>query len=221
MGSANNTNPPNPGNNAASAPNSGAGPASGKSAGPNPNRRTPGGIPLAQDSNPYDPRNFDSGGFGYGGTSGSAGGFGVGGNGPQTGAYGSQANFGQGFEAGGPDTWAEDFERHNDWRDTLPQNFHGWGPQTPDPGRTLQRRRPVGRVHPFDHNYLAWRDEQIRKLDAEYLAWRAERQGQFNQNFEEWRRRRNDASQHTATDEPRDAAPRPASDGGRKDGGKN
>ena len=182
--------------------------------GGNPNRRTPGGvIPLAQDVNPFDARNFDSGGFGYGGTSGSAGGFGVGGNGPQTGAYGSQANFGQGSEAGGPDTWAEDFEHHNDWRDSLPHNFHGWGPQTPDPGRTPSppRRIPPS-SHPLDHHYLTWRDEQMRKLDEDYLVWRAERQGQFNQDFEEWRRNRTLAPRHTAEEDLHASSP-PSAEG--------
>jgi hypothetical protein len=176
------------------------------------NRRTPGGsIPLAQDVDPFDPRNFDSGGFGFGGTSGSAGGFGVGGNGPQTGAYGSQANFGQGPEAGGPDTWAEDFEHHHDWRDALPHNFRGWGPQTPDetanPPRRPMMRRPPRAIHPLDHHYLTWREEQMRKLDDDYFAWRAERQGQFNADFEEWRRNRTLAPRHTAEEDLHAKAP--------------
>jgi hypothetical protein len=169
-------------------------------------RRTPGTIPLEQDYNPFDARNFDSGGFGYGGTNGSAGGFGIGGNGPQTGAYGSQANYGQGSEAGGPDTWPEDFEHHNDWRDGLPHNFRGWGPQTPDGGPSPPRRpaamkRATRPIHPLDHHYLTWREEQMRKLDADYLAWRAERQGQFNQDFDEWRRKRTMAPEHTAAED--------------------
>jgi hypothetical protein len=193
-------------------------------AGTNPNRRTPGDIPLAQDGNPYDARNFDSGGFGYGGTNGSAGGFGVGGNGPQTGAYGSQANFGQGIEAGGPDTWAEDFEHHNDYRDVLPHNFRGWGPQTPDPGpgpsRPRPRRQAANRVHPLDHHYLTWREQQIAKLDADYLAWRAERQGQFNQDFDDWRNRRNLAPQHTEADNLHATAPPSAQGEVKKDSDK-
>jgi hypothetical protein len=168
------------------------------------NRRTPGTIPLAQDVDPFDPRNSESGGFGFGGTNGSAGGFGVGGNGPQTGAYGSQANYGQGSEAGGPDTWSEDFEHHNDWRDALPHNFRGWGPQTPDeslaPPRRPMMKRPRA-LHPLDHHYMTWREEQMRKLDDDYFAWRAERQGQFNTDFEEWRAKRTLAPQHTAEED--------------------
>jgi hypothetical protein len=174
--------------------------------------RTPGTIPLAQDADPFDPRNSDSGGFGFGGTNGSGGGFGVGGNGPQTGAYGSQANYGQGPEAGGPDTWSEDFEHHNDWRDGLPHNFRGWGPQTPDTGPSAPRRaqplkRPAQLIHPLDHHYLTWREDQVRKLDAEYVAWRAERQGRFNQDFEAWRSKRTLAPQHTAEDNLHATAP--------------
>jgi hypothetical protein len=176
-------------------------------------RRTPGVIPLAQDSNPFDARNFDSGGFGFGGTNGSAGGFGVGGNGPQTGAYGSQSNYGQGSEAGGPDTFSEDFEHHNDWRDGLPHNFRGWGPQTPDTGPAASPKRSAAMnpqpraVHPLDHHYLTWREGQMRQLDADYLAWRAERQGQFNQDFDEWRSRRTLAPKHTAEDNLHASAP--------------
>ncbi|MBI1358840.1 MAG: hypothetical protein GC155_01000 [Alphaproteobacteria bacterium] len=181
-----------------------------------------GSIPLEQDFNPFDARNYDSGGFGFGGSSGSAGGFGVGGNGPQTGAYGSQANYGQGAEAGGPDSWLDDqrdtehWEVHHDWRDALPHNFRGWGPMAPDysappvpPRRVRVVRRPP--PHPADTHYMAWREQQMRKLDEEYLAWRSERQARFNEDFEDWRRKRAAGSGHDA--ESLKAASAPSSQG--------
>ena len=70
---------------------------------------TPQHSPIAGDAhnndyNPYDPRNYDSGGFGYGGTNGSGDGFGGGGMGPQQG-YASQSNYGQGQPAGDDLSW--------------------------------------------------------------------------------------------------------------------
>jgi hypothetical protein len=103
------------------------------------------------DYNPFDARNYDSGGFGFGGTSGSGGGYGVGGMGPQAG-YASQAHAGQGYQAGDYDPEAIDdyFPDHDEpdhevhrphWTDSFPHSFTGWGPQAPeygpDPAHTL------------------------------------------------------------------------------------
>ena len=116
------------------------GPFSGSSSRSSENRRPLGDIPRAQDSSPLDARNL-GGDFGSGGTNGSAGGFAVGGDARLTGTSRSQANEGHRLEAGGPDTFSEDFEHHNDWRDALPHNFRGWGPQTPDAGPATGRAR--------------------------------------------------------------------------------
>ncbi len=182
-----------------------------------------GNIPLEQDFNPFDARNYDSGGFGFGGSSGSAGGFGVGGNGPQSGAYGSQANYGQGAESGGPDSWMDDqrdpdqWEVHHDWRDALPHNFRGWGPRAPDYGRPTPPPRQMRAVrrpppHPADTHYMAWREKQMRKLDEDYLAWRSERQARFNEDFEDWQRKRASRSEHGEAESLK-AATAPSSQG--------
>ena len=95
------------------------------------NPRTPGAVPgvvsSAQGVNLFGALKFDTGGLVFRGANGSGGDFSVSGNGPQTGAHSLQANFEEG-------TFAGDFEHHNDWRDGLPHNFRGWGPQTPNPG---------------------------------------------------------------------------------------
>ena len=118
---------------------------------------------------PYDQRNYESGGFGYGGSNGSAGGFGVGGAGPQSGGYGSQANYGEGYFGSAAS--------ERDWQSGL-----GRAPNA----RYAPNGRPRGRDHHHD-SYLTWRDNHIAKLDAEYEKYRAEHQEQFNDHFENWR----------------------------------
>jgi len=123
---------------------------------------------------PYDARNYESGGFGYGGTNGSAGGFGVGGAGPQSGGYGSQANYGEGY-FGSPAS-------ERDWQSGL-----GRDPNA----HYAPNGRPRGRDHHHE-SYLTWRDNHIAKLDAEYEKYRAEHQEKFNDHFEEWRNNKPD-----------------------------
>lgn len=181
---------------------------------------------------PYDSRNYDSGGFGYGGTSGSGGGFGVGGAGPQAGGYGTQANYGQGYPVGDYDPdHREDFApeaRHRpSWLDSFPHSFSGWGPRAPayenDPQRALgytprsgQRpeqdygrrshrnySREMADEHPHDRHYRNWRDQQMRELDADYDAWRRENQSKFDEEFGGWRDKRS----RTKRERPAGSAP--------------
>lgn len=170
---------------------------------------------------PYDARNYDAGGFGFGGTSGSGGGFGAGGGGPQTGGYGSQANYGQGGR------YEPEAEQHRpSWLDSFPHSFHGWGPNAPDYGPDPQRnlgytprsdhvpRQDYGRhshrnyqreaerwgdEHPDDAHYRSWREQQMQALDDEYHAWREEGRTKFNEDFNAWRDKRRSKSAASAT----------------------
>lgn len=180
---------------------------------------------------PYDARNYDSGGFGYGGTSGSGGGFGAGGAGPQSGGYGTQANYGQGYPAGDydpqhRDDYHPDERRRPSWLDSFPHSFSGWGPRTPtyenDPQRALgytpQSARPpsqdygmnhhrnYAKEHPDDVHYRAWREQQIRELDADYDAWRAENRTRFDEDFGGWRENRRKQKPDRVTGAAGDAA---------------
>lgn len=159
--------------------------------------------------NPFDARQYDSGGFGFGGTSGSAGGYGVGGEGPQTG-YASQANYGQGYEPGDyrPEA-AEGYldntpeERHMSWLDSFPHSFHGWGPNAPDYGpeprgnpqealgytqRTDQRpAQDYGRHRHRNYAREAdrWGDEHPD--DHHYRAWREQQMRALDDDYLAWR----------------------------------
>lgn len=86
---------------------------------------------------PYDPRAADSGGFGFGGSTGSAGGFGVGGAGPQTGEFGSQANYGAGPEFNARDGATTD---ELEWTGVAPL---GSRPSEPDKNDEAAEAAPV------------------------------------------------------------------------------
>jgi hypothetical protein len=159
------------------------------------------------DYNPYDPRNYDSGGFGFGGTSGSAGGYGAGGMGPQTG-YGSQANYGQGYSAGDydpediddrfPDQAAPQSRR---WGGGLPRNSIGWGPQAPDYNRSVDPGRDLG--YTPRNNRRPWQDYGMRKKrdyaeemgtahhdDPHYMSWRDEQVRKLDDDYAAYRSER-------------------------------
>ena len=140
---------------------------------------------------PYDQRNYDSGGFGFGGTSGSAGGFGVGGNGPQSGGYGSQGNCGQGAFSHGDRGTPGPYDLNEHERGGRPGRG-GSNPEHPYWGQG--RGRPYGegwRARDRHHEqYLSWRDAQIRNLDLEYEDYRREHQAKFDEDFGSWRDKR-------------------------------
>ncbi len=68
-----------------------------------------------------------------------------------------------------------------------------WAPDLDGP-----HRGPVtgdelrGRGHFLDHDYVSWREDQLRAHDRDYHAWRDERRRSYDSEYDNWRRERQD-----------------------------
>jgi hypothetical protein len=68
---------------------------------------------------------------------------------------------------------------------------------TPDDRLTGEELR---RYLPHDHDYMDWREEQLRNHDRDYDAWRAAQRQAYDEDYGRWRRERADRFHREFTD---------------------
>lgn len=102
-----------------------------------------------------------------------------------------------------------DFDHQSDWEMQRRGHFPKPGYRAPVSGQISQggfwaadldgpHRGPVtgdelrGRGHFLDHDYVSWREEQLRSHDRDYNEWREERRRGYDAEYDNWRRERQD-----------------------------